>query len=324
MSDFYSLYIGECVALTATLSFSLGMFPFSKATRSMGASTVNHLRLIIAVFLLTLLSLLFLPISFTQLFSTPLPQHWFWFGISGVMGLTLGDYFGFTAYAVLGPRMASLFSTLSPTAALFAGYFLIGERINFIGIIGILITIIGVIWLTLGKSVQTAMKQNEYGNVKKGILFGTLGALCQGFGVVLANKGFQTKIDHNDLPFFQATWIRMFCATIVIFIISFASGKLKTIQNNIINNKDGSIKYTIIGTIFGPVMGVSLTMLTVSLLHNKPSVAQTILSLVPVFVLPLSYFIYKEKITLKSILGAVIAITGVIILIWREDLIQLF
>jgi drug/metabolite transporter (DMT)-like permease len=65
-------------------------------------------------------------------------------------------------------------------------------------------------------------------------------------------------------------------------------------------------------------------MLAVSLLHNKPSVAQTIFSLVPVFVLPLSYLFYSEKITLKSIIGALIAITGVIVLIWRDDIRTLF
>jgi drug/metabolite transporter (DMT)-like permease len=65
-------------------------------------------------------------------------------------------------------------------------------------------------------------------------------------------------------------------------------------------------------------------MYAVSLLQDKPSIAQTIFSLVPVFVLPLSYLFYKEKITSRAILGAAIAIIGVMILIWREQLVQLF
>ena len=72
------------------------------------------------------------------------------------------------------------------------------------------------------------------------------------------------------------------------------------------------------GTVFGPVIGVCLSMLSVSLLHV--SVAQTIFSLVPVFVLPLAFLFYKEPITLKSLSGALISVSGVMILIWRDEL----
>ena len=312
--------LGEFVALGTTLSWSIGIFPFTEAARRMGPNPVNHIRLVFAVVFLTILSLLFLPLSFGELFSSPLPQHWLWFGASGVIGLALGDYFGFTSFVVLGPRIGSVFTTLAPAAALCAGYFMIGERINFIGIVGILITVAGVIWLTLSRSAKATMKDHEYGNVRTGILFGILAAVCQGVGVVLANKGFQSQMDHQDLPFFQATWIRMICATIIIYLITICRGQLKNITQPAIENKNNGLIYTLGGTIFGPVIGVSLSMLAVSLLHNKPSVAQTLFSLVPVFVLPLSWLFYREKITIKSILGALIAIAGVIVLIWRDEI----
>jgi drug/metabolite transporter (DMT)-like permease len=314
--------LGESVALGTTLSWSIGIFPFTEAARRMGPNQVNHIRLVFAVIFLTTLSLIFLPVSFTGLFTSPLPQHWLWFGLSGVIGLALGDYFGFTSFAVLGPRIGSIFSTLAPAAALFAGYFVIGERINIIGIAGILITIGGVIWLTLTRSAKSAMQDHEHGKVGTGILFGILSAVCQGVGVVLANKGFQSQIDHHDLAPFQATWIRMICATSIIWVITLSQGKLKTITEPAFGNKNKGLIYTLGGTIFGPVIGVSLSMYSVSLLHDKPSVAQTIFSLMPVVVLPLSWLFYKEKITLKSVLGAFVAIAGVVILIWRDRIME--
>ena len=102
------------------------------------------------------------------------------------------------------------------------------------------------------------------------------------------------------------------------------TGKLRIVAKPLMENKNNGIKYTIAGTIFGPVIGVSLSMSAISLLNNKPSVAQTIFSLVPVVVLPLSFLFYREKITLKSVLGALIAIAGVLILIWREELLQVY
>lgn len=316
------LYLGELVALGTTLSWSIGIFPFTEAARRMGPNAVNHIRLIFAVIFLTIISLFVLPISFTDLFTSPLPQHWMWFGLSGIIGLALGDHFGFTSFVILGPRVGSIFTTLAPAAALIAGFFLIGERINIIGIIGIVITIAGVVWLSLNRGSKETMKDHAIGKVGKGILFAILSAVCQGTGLVLANKGFETQINDADLPFFQATWIRMIVATTIMYLITIVRGKFREINKPVLENKNNGLIFALVGTIFGPVIGVSSSMLAVSLLHNKPSVAQTIFALVPVFVLPLSYLFYKEKFTIKSVFAALIAIAGVMVLIWREDILS--
>lgn len=315
-------YLGELVALGTTLSWSIGIFPFTEAARRMGPNAVNHIRLVFAVVFLTIICLLFLPISFTGLFTSPHLQHWLWFGASGVIGLALGDYFGFTSFVILGPRIGSIFTTLAPAAALVSAFFLIGERINIIGIIGILITIAGVVWLSLNRGGKESMKDHAIGNVGKGILFAILSAVCQGFGLVLANKGFETQINNTDLPFFQATWIRMIVAATIMYLITIVRGKLKEMTQPVLENRNNGLIFTLAGTLFGPVMGVSLSMLAISLLHNKPSVAQTIFALVPVFVLPLSYLFYREKITTKSVFAALIAIAGVMVLIWRDDILS--
>jgi drug/metabolite transporter (DMT)-like permease len=315
-------YLGEIVAICTTLSWSIGIFPFTEAARRMGPNAVNHIRLVFAVIFLSIICLLFLPISFTDLFTSPLPQHWIWFGASGIIGLALGDYFGFTSFVILGPRVGSIFTTLAPAAALISAFFLIGERINVIGIIGILITIAGVVWLSLNRGGKEPMKDHAIGNVGKGILFAILSAVCQGVGLVLANKGFETQINNTDLPFFQATWIRMIVAATVMYLITIVRGKFREMNQPILENRNNGLIFALGGTIFGPVMGVSLSMLAISLLHNKPSVAQTIFALVPVFVLPLSYLFYKEKITMQSVLAALIAIAGVMVLIWRDEILS--
>lgn len=315
-------YLGELVALGTTLSWSIGIFPFTEAARRMGPNAVNHIRLVFAVVFLTIICLLFLPISFSELFTSPQLQHWLWFGASGVIGLALGDYFGFTSFVILGPRIGSIFTTLAPAAALISAFFLIGERINIIGIVGILITIAGVVWLSLNRGGKEPMKDHAIGNVGKGILFAILSAVCQGVGLVLANKGFETQINNTDLPFFQATWIRMIVAAAIMYLITIVRGKFREMTQPVLENRNNGLIFTLAGTLFGPVMGVSLSMLAISLLHNKPSVAQTIFALVPVFVLPLSYLFYKEKITTKSVFAALIAIAGVMVLIWRDDILS--
>ena len=314
-------YYGELIAVCTALSWSFGIFPFTEAARRLGPNPVNHIRLVLAVILLTLFSALFFHTSPIQLFTTPLSYHWIWFGASGVVGLALGDYYGFTAFAILGPRIGSLFSTLAPTAALFLGYFVLDERINFIGILGILVTIAGVAWLTLIRKDDNTNMQVHFGNKKKGIIFGVLSALCQGAGLVMAKKGLQHTIDGTEISVIQATFIRMTIATAVMYSITIVRGKLKEMTKPILENQNNGLPHLVAGTFFGPVLGVGLSMYAVSL--TAASVAQTIFSLVPVMVLPLAFFIKKEKITTKAVLGSLLAIVGVIVLVWR-DKIQLF
>lgn len=314
------LYLGEVVALGTTLSWSIGIFPFTEAARRLGPNTVNHFRLVLAIVFLSILSFILLGYSPSDLFFIPQQQHWLWFGISGIVGLSLGDYFAFTSFAILGARTGSVFIPLAPAAALITGYFMVGERINFIGLTGMAITLGGVLWLTLSKAEKRKIPPSEHGAIEKGIIFGILSSVCQGVGVVFANKGFETSVNGSDLPAIHATWIRMVCATLVIYLITAGRGKLKETLQPVFENRNKGIKYTFAGTFFGPVLGVSLSMYAVSLLENKPSVAQTIFSLVPVLVLPFNYFFYKEPVKFRSLLGAFIAIGGVLILIWRNEI----
>jgi drug/metabolite transporter (DMT)-like permease len=309
---------GEIIALLTTLSWTICVFPFTEAARRLGPNETNHLRLILAVLMLTAGSLIFFPLSFGDLFIKPTPENWLWLGLSGIVGLALGDYFGFTMYAILGTRVGSIFTTLSPGAALFLGYFMLRESVNTTGILGILVTVSGIIWLTLNKSGKSQLIDSEHGGIKKGIAFGILAALCHGIGLVFAKKGLQSGQAGEGILAVHATWIRMLAATLVIYSGSFLRGTgMRTIRDIRGNNRNG-VWYAVAGTIFGPVIGVSLSLYAVSLI--EVSVAQTIFSMVPVFVLPLAYAFYRERITAGSAFGVLIAVTGVILLIWRNEI----
>jgi drug/metabolite transporter (DMT)-like permease len=72
------------------------------------------------------------------------------------------------------------------------------------------------------------------------------------------------------------------------------------------------------GTLFGPVGGVTLSLYAVQLL--PAAVAQTIFSLMPGFAIFNARFFLKEPITLNSLMGAFVAIAGVILLVWRNSI----
>src|ERR1039458_2174708 len=166
--SFFSNYTGEFIAGLTTISWSICVFPFTEAARRLGPSSVNHFRLVLALIIVTLITIFAFSFSLSQLFTIPSWNNWFWLGISGFVGLTLGDYFGFTTYAILGTRIGSVFNTLAPGAALLLGFLILGETLNWVGLTGIAISVAGIIWLTLNKKETEALPDHGHGNIKKG------------------------------------------------------------------------------------------------------------------------------------------------------------
>lgn len=315
--------IGINFALLTTLSWSFGIFPFTQAARRLGVNSLNHFRLLLATLITGLAAASIWPTEFMLLFQDDKIHSWFWLGLSGIIGLTIGDHFAFGMFAILGARLGSVLTTFAPAATLITSTLLIGENMSFIGIVGMFITIFGVIWISLSRQERSQIPNQGHGSIRKGIIWGILAAICQGAGIVLAKKGMlSADLSTQLINPLHATFIRLVIGTASLFILTIFTGKWKAMIFPLLINRDGGIKYAVAGTFFGPVFGVSLSLYTVSFI--SASVAQTIFSLVPVFALFLSYFLLREKISLRSFAGVVVAILGVMILIWRDRLYSLF
>ncbi len=306
---------GEIIAVLTTICWSLGIFPFTEATKRIGAAPLNQYRLLLAWLIITVILVVINGISFNSLFLNPQPMQILFLGLSGIIGFSIGDYCSFTSFKLLGPKLASLYTTFAPGAALIIGYIALNQSINLIGICGICITITGVIWLTLSKKDSIEATKVGYIRDKKGIMFGIVGALCQGTGLVLSKYGmdyYQTK-----LPTMHAVWLRLLFAFLAAFIVSLVAKKLVTNSKPIFTNQNNNLPFLFLGTLLGPVIGVTLSLFAIQKI--EVAVAQTIFSLLPLFVLPISAIVYKEKITLPAILSCLLALIGVLILIWRNS-----
>ena len=302
---------GEYFGIITAFCWAVGIFPFTMSTRYFQATHINLMRLLLALFLLCPFIILKENISFSNLFLFPGYQNWLWLGLSGVVGLALGDYFSFSAFKAIGAKNSSIFSTLAPGTAIIFAYLMLGEQINLIGITGIIITISGIIYISLQKKDN----QSKMSLVGMGHAIGA--ALCQGAGLVLAKKAYENNL--IEIAPFHAAWLRIMASVIVLLVFAILTREIKPITRNFVKpeNKKGLV-YLSLGTLSGTVLGLTFAMQTISTIDS--AVAQTIFSLVPVFAIPLAYFFHKEKMTLSIILGALIAIAGVIVLIWRNNI----
>jgi drug/metabolite transporter (DMT)-like permease len=290
-------FLGELASLATSVSFSFGSTFFTLGGRRVGSLVLNRIRLLLAIFFLSITHWVFLgsPIPFQAE-----PDRWFWLGLSGIVGLVIGDFFLFQAFVWIGPRLSMLMMSLAPVFAAVEAWIFLGETVSLAQIGGIIITLIGIGWVVMGRSPRKNQTDKNY---VRGILYGLGGAMGQASGLVLAKSGLG-----GDFSPISANLIRMITAGILLWLITFILGEAKTTVEKVFNDRRGSL-YILIGALAGPVVGVSFSMLAVQ--HVDVGIASTLMALPPVFLLPISYFVFKERYGWGAVVGTLLAIAGV-------------
>ena len=69
------------------------------------------------------------------------------------------------------------------------------------------------------------------------------------------------------------------------------------------------MRYALIMTLFGPVLGVSLSLMAVQ--YTGAGIASTLMALTPVLILFPYAFIYRQRIRFREVLGVAVSMAGV-------------
>jgi drug/metabolite transporter (DMT)-like permease len=307
---------GILAAILTVLCWTIGTFAFANASNKMNPSAVNRIRLVFATVLLSCVCMVIDQVSLFNLFTNTSISAYVWFGLSGIIGLSLGDYFAFNAYQLIGGPKTALMSCIAPAAALFFGYFMLDETLSIIGLMGIFLSMTGIFILVYTHSKQKVntsnIKQNQ---AFKGFLFAFLGAVCQGIGLVFAKYGFLH--DTDSISAIHATWIRMLVATIVLYLIVGLKKQSYLEFKEALSNRH-FLQPIAIGSVFGPVIGVSLSLYATKFL--SAGITQTLLSLLPASVTLTSLLFFKEKLPKTLFIALFISLCGVFVLIWRTEI----
>ena len=289
---------GELAALITALFWSMTSIAFTEASVRVGPIYVNVTRMIIALFCLavTLLALkIEIVLSWHQTFNLV---------ISGFVGLVIGDSFLFKAFKNIGARISMLIMALVPPISALLAFFYLGERLSFLGVFGIVITISGIALVVLKR------KEKPSSNYKKdymGIFYAVIGALGQAVGLIFAKHAF----NEGEINGFLASFIRIASAVIIIYPFAVITRIYKEPVKVYKKDKNAFV-FTVVGSVFGPFLGITLSM--VSITYTKVGIASTIMATVPILMLPMVRYYYKEKLSWISITGAVIAVCGIAIL----------
>jgi len=291
------LFIGEFAALFAAFLWSNSSIVFTAASLRIGSIQLNVDRMLMAVVYLIITILVFnINVSLH-------PQQVFLLGLSGIIGLIIGDTAIFKSFAEIGPRYTMLFYSTNPGIAAIFSYFIIGESLGIFAIIGMLITIVGIGIVSL----ERKNVGNKFNLSAKGIFYGLMSAVGQGIGLVIAKMAFE----YGDLHSFTATIIRISTAVITMLIISLIFKRYKN-PFKLYSNDRKAFKLVALGSIIGPYLGITLSF--VALEHTSVGIAATLMSTTPIMLIPLSKYFYKEKISAVSIIGSIVAVGGIAML----------
>jgi drug/metabolite transporter (DMT)-like permease len=215
------------------------------------------------------------------------------------VGFVFGDLFLFKSYTIIGSRFSMLIMTLVPPITAFFSFVILGERLTVYHYLGMTMTFSGIamaIFSRKGKGEKLSLKL-----APKGILYAFGGAVGQALGLVLSKFGMK------GYDPFAATQIRVIAGisgyTLLVTLLA-RWGYVK----NATRNKHGML-LTSLGAFFGPFLGVSFSLIAVK--YTEAGIASTIMALVPVFIIIPSIVLYKQKVTLFEILGAIVSVAGV-------------
>lgn len=290
--------LGEIAALMTAFLWSGTSIVFTEASIRVGPIYVNVTRMFMALVYLSI-TLLIMGIKID------LSSYQIWnLVISGFAGLVIGDTFLFKAFRSIGARISMLVMALVPPISAFLAFFFLGERLSFLGIVGIAITVFGIALVVLKREEKpTSNYKVDY----TGIFYAFIGAAGQAVGLIFAKNAF----NEGEISGFLASFVRIASAVIVIYPLTLLTNRYKNPIRVYMNDK-GALLFTAIGSIIGPYLGITFSMIAIS--HTKVGIASTLMSTVPIIMLPMVRYYYKEKLSWISITGAVIAVSGIAIL----------
>jgi drug/metabolite transporter (DMT)-like permease len=291
--------IGEIAALTAAFLWALSSVVYGFLGKKIPPLQLNIFKGMIAIILI-LLTLMIQGLKISLIAPLPLVL----LALSGLIGIGLGDTAYFLALNSLGARKTLVLETLAPPLSAFLAFLVIGETISLGNWFGILLTLLGVIWVISEQNADITPVDHQ-----RGIIWAILAAIAQAVGAVLSRFAL---LDSPISPL-ESSLIRIIAGVAIALMLT--QIPFVATQPNLIKTIQTSSSRTF-GIIFlaafgGTYLGIWLQQ--TSLKFAPTGIAQTLLATSPLFVIPFALII-KEKVTSRSLLGVIIALAGISLL----------
>ncbi len=293
--------VGEIMALGAALFFGLASTAYTLAGRKIGASFSMALSLVI--------SLLFYAPLHQVMHGEPVPldaelDRWLILGLSSLAGFVISALFLLRSFQYIGPRLTMLIGSTSPIFAALMAWGFLGQKLPTFAVIGIAFVVGGVVWVVSERGAQQVEQEPaEYG---KGLSMAVAAAVGQGAAFVLMSEG----VAGGFSPV-SAGLIRTIVAIALLWAFIAWRGQLRH-NLSLIASSPRAVAWLILASVAGPVAGT--TLILISLQFTSVGISSTLTNTTPIFLIPIAYLAFGERITARAVVGTLVAIAGVALL----------
>ena len=286
--------VGELASLAAALCWAVGLNLFRRDVRLIGARAVNLFKGIVVC-------TLFLVI----LVATGLPEiglrSMSLFALSGIIGLAVGDTFLFAALAHVGPHRTAMLATLGPVFAAVGAWAFRGETLAAASMAGIGMAVGGVALVVWFRPHGAEPKRSD----TVGVLLGLGAAVCQATAVVVSKEAFVGA----SFPLASGV-LRLGAATLILAVFALARGELDHQLGRLF--KPPAFRRLMLASLVGTFGGIWL--MQIGIAYTDSAVASALHSTIPLFTLPIAYFVAKEAVGVRVAVASCLAVAGVILL----------
>lgn len=299
------IWLGEIAALTGALLWAIASVLYGRVGQKISPLVLNLLKGAIAIGLLGV-TLWIQRAAWPQVSGVVTLQ----LGLSGLIGIGLGDTAYLAALRNLGARRALLLETLAPPFSVILARVVLREQLSGGAIAGILITLAGVGWVI---SERTPAQQSAQPSVptpsrqRWGLVWGLLAELAQASGAVLS----RSALANSSITPLWSSLLRLVGGEVILIGLFVVAGTRQTPTLNPSTWTKRGLVAIVLAAIGGTYLGIWLQQ--TALKFAPTGIAQTLLATSPLFVLPVVALL-GEKITLRSLIGVVIAVIGIALL----------
>ncbi len=297
---------GETAALTAAALWACASLFYSRT--QLTAWQINFGKNFLASLVLCMHLFVVTSIGGRSMFGADV-NTWILLAISSVIGIVIGDTFYFRSLQILGPRRALMVSTTSPLFATIVGWVGLGESLTATSLFGILLTFSGITIVIAERSAAQETVGYLPASMTRGVVMGRIASLCNACGATFSRMGTlgSEAFAASGCDPLEATVIRVCIASSFSIVAALVTGTLISTARRSFDWS--ALKTYLPAVVCGPWLGIWMSQIAYR--HTQLAIAITLTCTTPLFVTPILRIVYGYRITVRGILGAVVALVGV-------------
>ena len=294
----------EFAALGAALCWTFAALLAGDLSKQLGGITFNRLRNVGVFFVLLVL------VSLTGLWESFRTADLGVILLSGFIGIAIGDSFLFSAMKRLGPRRAQILYACNAPISVALGIFLLGESLNFKGLLGVILVFSGVLAAIMWGRPKVKEKvlhrwESTEGKLLIGVVFGLMAALGQSVGALLIKP----VLDSGANPMMVSTLrvgVSALFLTIMFHVRNIEYATAVTIRHRVLSALNGVL-----------AIGVGMSLLLYAFSIGDIGVASILSSTQAVLMLPIIWLKTRQRPALGAWLGAILVVVGLGVMFTR-------